>query len=454
MMMMKKAFITFLLIFTIFSFGTSGFSLAEETKSQTNIENKMSYEELQEAYKQLEKFEAVYSLVKQVYVDEKTDEELVNLALDGMLKSLDPHSSFLDEEKLKDLEVSTTGEFGGLGIQITTEDGVVKVVSPIDDTPAQKAGILAGDLITHLDGDPIIGIDLSDAVDRMRGEPGTSITLTVRQGLKGDPRDVKIVRDIINIESVKSKIIDNVGYIRVATFSDKTKKELNEAFKNIGEDVNAYILDLRNNPGGLLNMAIAVSEAFLDGGEVVFTKGRNEKDISHYYAGSGDRINGKPLVVMINQGSASASEIVAGALKDHKRALIIGTKSFGKGSVQSIFPLLDGKSAVKMTTSKYYTPSGHSIQALGIEPDIEIHQEELKEKDKDLEKYLIEEADLQGALENPEGKKAKNKNSKEENKEEVKEEAPDYQLDRAVEIAKSIAIYSKSTDELEIKETK
>jgi carboxyl-terminal processing protease len=278
----------------------------------------------------------------------------------------------------------------------------------------------------------------------MRGEPGTDITLTVRQGLKGEPRDVKIVRDIINIDSVKSDVIDNIGYIRVATFSQKTKSELETAFDEIGANVDGYVLDLRNNPGGLLTMAIAVSEAFLDGGEIVSTKGRDSADNMKFFAANGDKANGKPIVVIINQGSASASEIVAGALKDHKRAVIVGTKSFGKGSVQTIYPLVNGKTAVKMTTSRYYTPSGHSIQALGIDPDIEIKNEELKEKENDWEKYLIEEADLKGALKNPEKGEKKDKNPK--NKDNSGDKKDDYQLNRSIEIVKGIAIYAKQND--------
>jgi carboxyl-terminal processing protease len=448
-----KRFFVFLIAILLCGYNVTATS-AQEIKGKV-----MSYEELQSAYQQLEKFEAVFSLVKERYVEEKTDEEIINFALDGMLSSLDPHSTFLDEEEMKDMDASTKGEFGGLGIQITTEDGIVKVVSPIDDTPAQKAGVLAGDFITHLDEESIIGMDLGDAVDKMRGEPGTEITLTVRQGLRGEPRDILIVRDIIKIEAVKSEVIDNIGYIRVATFSQKTRKELNEAFEDIGNDVDGYILDLRNNPGGLLMMAIAVSEAFLDGGEVVSTKGRSEMDFSSFSANAGDKANGKPVVVLINQGSASASEIVAGALQDHKRAVIVGTKSFGKGSVQTLYPLLAQNSAVKMTTSRYYTPNGISIQATGIEPDIEILQEELKEHEKDWGKYIIKEADLNGALDAPKDKKKKaKKKTKDEESDEETEEETDYQLDRAVEIVKGIAIYSgsiaKEIETVEVKEEK
>ncbi len=359
----------------------------------------------QETYKQLNLFGDVFQRVQEQYVEEVTDKKLIESAISGMLQSLDPHSSYLSADSYKDMQVKTKGKFGGLGIEITMEDGVVKVVSPIDDTPAAKAGMMSGDLIIGVDGESIRGLTINESVSKLRGPVGSKVVITVVRGKK-DPYEIEIKRDIINIKSVKHNIIKNIGYVRLTTFSDTTtsglEKALTEIKKNIGNKFQGLILDLRNNPGGLLNQSISVADAFLNQGEIVSTQGRNDDDTSRVFAKKGDLINGQPLVVLINSGSASASEIVAGALKDHSRAIIIGTRSFGKGSVQSIIPLA-GNGAMRLTTARYFTPSGVSIQAKGIEPDIivEAGVTELKKAKNDNRR----EENLRGALD-------KNKKSK------------------------------------------
>ena len=359
----------------------------------------------QETYKQLNLFGDVFQRVQEQYVEEVTDKKLIESAISGMLQSLDPHSSYLSADSYKDMQVKTKGKFGGLGIEITMEDGVVKVVSPIDDTPAAKAGMKSGDLIIGVDGESIRGLTINESVSKLRGPVGSKVIITVVRDKK-DPYEIEIKRDIINIKSVKHNIIKNIGYVRLTTFSDTTtsglEKALTEIKKNIGNKFQGLILDLRNNPGGLLNQSISVADAFLNQGEIVSTQGRNDDDTSRVFAKKGDLINGQPLVVLINSGSASASEIVAGALKDHSRAIIIGTRSFGKGSVQSIIPLA-GNGAMRLTTARYFTPSGVSIQAKGIEPDIivEAGVSELK-KDKNDNRR---EENLRGELD-------KNKKSK------------------------------------------
>ena len=326
-----------------------------------------------ETYKQLNLFGEVFERVRAEYVDDVSDNSLVESAINGMLTSLDPHSNYLNTKNFNDMKVQTRGEFGGLGIEVAMENGLVKVVSPIDDTPAARAGLKPGDLITHLDGEPVQGMTLPEAVEKMRGPVSSEIKLTIRREGR-DPFDVKLIRATIRIQSVRSHLEgDNIGYIRVTTFNEQTDTGLNNAMKNLkqqaGNKLVGVILDLRNNPGWLLDQAVAVSDAFLEKGEIVSTRGRRSEDAQRYNARAGDIAGGLPMVVLINGGSASASEIVAGALQDHHRAILLGTRSFGKGSVQTIIPLA-GHGAMRLTTARHYTPSGRSIQAKGIDPDI------------------------------------------------------------------------------------
>src|SRR6266404_3587374 len=326
-----------------------------------------------DSYKQLDLFGDVFELVRADYVDDVSDETLIEGAINGMLTALDPHSNYLNSKNFNDMKVQTRGEFGGLGIEVSMENGLVKVVSPIDDTPAAHAGLKPGDLITHLDGNPVQGLTLPEAVEKMRGPVNSDINLTIRRESQ-EPFDVKLTRAIIKIQSVRSHLEGkNIGYIRVTSFNEQTDVGLNNAMKNLKQQADnkliGVILDLRNNPGGLLDQAVAVSDAFLEKGEIVSTRGRRADDAQRYNARAGDIATGLPMAVLINGGSASASEIVAGALQDHHRAVLIGTKSFGKGSVQTIIPLA-GHGAMRLTTARYYTPSGRSIQARGIDPDI------------------------------------------------------------------------------------
>jgi len=326
-----------------------------------------------ETYKQLNLFGEVFERVRAEYVDDVSDDSLVESAINGMLTSLDPHSNYLNTKNFNDMKVQTRGEFGGLGIEVSMENGMVKVVSPIDDTPAAHAGLKPGDLITHLDGDPVQGMTLPEAVEKMRGPVSSEIKLTIRREGK-DPFDVKLIRATIKIQSVRSHLEgDNIAYIRITTFNEQTDVGLNNAMKNLkqqaGGKLLGVILDLRNDPGGLLDQAVAAADAFLEKGEIVSTRGRRSEDAQRYNARPGDIAAGLPVAVLINGGSASASEIVAGALQDHHRAILLGTRSFGKGSVQTIIPL-PGHGAMRLTTARYYTPSGRSIQAKGIDPDI------------------------------------------------------------------------------------
>ena len=355
-----------------------------------------------DTYRQLNLFGDVFERVRSDYVEQPDDGKLVEAAINGMLASLDPHSSYMDAKSFQDMQVQTKGEFGGLGIEVTMEDNVLKVVTPIDDTPAAKAGVLSGDVIVALDGDLVQGMTLQQAVDKMRGPINSPIMLKVTRKGVADPIDIKIVRDTIKIKSVRSKKEgSDIGYIRITQFTEQTfeglNKSINDLTKDIGQDkLKGFIIDLRNNPGGLLDQAIEVSDAFLERGEIVSTRGRNPDDIQRFAARSGDLTGGKPVIVLVNGGSASASEIVAGALQDHKRATILGTRSFGKGSVQTIIPL-NGNGALRLTTARYYTPSGRSIQAKGIEPEIEVLQNvpgDLKGKDE-----TKGEAGLKGHLE-------------------------------------------------------
>ena len=370
--------------------------LAQETSRQGNV------------YEQLDLFGDIFERVRAQYVEEVNDADLIEAAINGMLTSLDPHSSYLPPDDAADMRVQTRGEFGGLGIEVTQEEGFVKVVSPIDGTPAMEAGIEAGDFITHVDGESVLGLTLDEAVDLMRGPVGSKIVITVAREGEGEPFDVTIIRDNIRLTAARARTEGGAVVLRVTTFNDQTYQQMSEGLANQVEDaggmdkISGVILDLRNNPGGLLSQAINVSDAFLDKGEIVSTRGRDPVDGERYNATPGDLAEGKPLVVLINGGSASASEIVAGALQDHRRAVVVGTKSFGKGSVQSIMPLR-GNGAMRLTTARYYTPSGRSIQALGVSPDILVEQPRRSANaDTAPEEtgFARSEADLRGRLDN------------------------------------------------------
>ncbi|MFM8445476.1 MAG: S41 family peptidase [Methylococcus sp.] len=404
-------------------------------------------------YEGLKTFSEVYGRIKQDYVEPVKDEKLLEDAIRGMLTGLDPHSAYLDKEQYDELKVGTTGQFGGLGIEVGMENGFVKVIAPIDDTPAQKAGVKAGDLIIRLDDKPVKGLSLNDAVKIMRGEPGSPIILTiVREGAE-QPIKVKLVRDIIKVKSVKSRLLEEgYGYVRLSSFQAKTGESMVEAIDELKKSgkIKGLVLDLRNNPGGVLNAAVTVSDAFLDEGLIVYTDGRVEDAKMKFNAASGDMLEGAPIVVLINAGSASASEIVAGALQDHKRAIIMGEKTFGKGSVQTILPTSSG-GAVKLTTARYYTPSGRSIQAEGIAPDVPISRLKL-EATAQSEFGPLKESDLANHLENP-TPGMKKEPAKElplpkeppKTKEEMEEALAlqDYPLNEALNLLKGINIVNK-----------
>ena len=386
-----------------------------------------------DTYMQLNLFGDVFERVREQYVEKVSDKELIEAAITGMLSSLDPHSAFLDAEAFKDIGIMTRGEFGGLGIEVTLENGLVKVVSPIDGTPAHRAGLQPGDLITHLNGEAVLGLSLAEAVERMRGPVDSTIVLSVRRDNQS-PFDVTLVRAAIKIRSVRSRAIDRVGYLRVTAFNEHTQSGLEEAIATVrselGDQLIGYVIDLRNNPGGLLDQAISVSDSFLDHGEIVSTRGRDPDDITRVHATSGDLAEGQPLVVLINNGSASASEIVAGALQDHHRAVILGTRSFGKGSVQTLMPL-PGKVAMRLTVARYYTPSGRSIQQTGIVPDIEVPLALIEQVET---RSAYREADLRNALEG--GNAAES--GQEETAEPAEPEKQDYQISRAVDLLKGL----------------
>ena len=355
-----------------------------------------------ETYRQLNLFGDVFERVRAEYVEGTTDEQLIESAINGMLTSLDPHSSYLNRKSFQDMQVQTRGEFGGLGIEVTMENGLIKVVSPIDETPAFRAGLQPGDLIIQLNGEAVMGLSLNEAVEKMRGPVGSDIKVTVRRGEAGEPFEVTLTRAVIKVQSVRYRTEGDIGYIRITSFNEQTQQGLEKAIASIqqqlGDKLKGYVLDLRNNPGGLLDQAVSVSDTFLEKGEIVSTRGRKAEEGTRYNAKPGDLAKGLPVVVLVNGGSASASEIVAGALQDHKRALVLGTQSFGKGSVQTIIPL-PGHGAMRLTTARYYTPSGKSIQALGITPDIEVHPARVEETDQGL--IRRRESDLRGALRNP-----------------------------------------------------
>ena len=411
---------------------------------------------------ELQRFTEVFLRIKSDYVEEVDDKKLMSDAISGMLTGLDPHSAYLDEEAFTELQVGTSGEFGGLGIEVGMENGFVKVISPIDDTPAQKAGIEAGDLIIRLDDKPVKGLTLGDAVKIMRGKPGQPINLMIVREGKNAPFTVKVVRDIIRVRSVKQRMLeDGFGYVRISSFQSKTTKGVAEGIAKLEKEngkLKGLVLDLRNNPGGVLNGAVGVSDLFLKKGNIVYTEGRVHDAVMRYDAENGDILGGSPLVVLVNQGSASASEIVAGALQDHKRALIVGVKTFGKGSVQTVLPV-DRTTAVKITTARYFTPLGRSIQAKGIEPDIIVEPLKLTNGKKEQEEEFqpLSEADLTGHLSNPKGEgkpKSAQDIAKEATKEETKEEdakaaekekeknlvETDFQLFEALNVLKSMVL--------------
>jgi len=390
-----------------------------------------------DSYKQLNLFGDVFDLVRKDYVDDVSDETLIEGAISGMLTSLDPHSSYLNAKNFNDMKVQTRGEFGGLGIEVSMENGLVKVVSPIDDTPAAHAGLKPGDLITHIDGTAVQGLTLQESVDRMRGPVNSDINLTIRREGK-EPFDVKLTRANIKIQSVRSHIEgSNIGYVRITSFNEQTDVGLNNAMKSLKQQANnkliGIILDLRNNPGGLLDQAVAVSDAFLDKGEIVSTRGRRADDAQRYNSRPGTKAaSGLPMAVLINGGSASASEIVAGALQDHHRAILIGTRSFGKGSVQTIIPLA-GHGAMRLTTARYYTPSGRSIQAKGIDPDIVVDAAKIEHpptKDK---------SDGASDKKDDKGESAAEQSTVDPS---IMGTADDYQLARAVDMLRGIALFN------------
>ncbi|MEN8129137.1 MAG: S41 family peptidase [Pseudomonadota bacterium] len=398
---------------------------------------------------ELRTFTDVYARIKKDYVVEIEDKVLLENAIRGMLSGLDPHSSYLNEEEFRELQIGTTGEFGGLGIEVGMEDGFVKVISPIDDTPAQRAGVKAGDLIIRLDDRPVKGMTLNEAVKVMRGKRGTNIVLTIVREGANKPLKISITRDVIRVKSVKSRLLEpNYGYVRVTNFQSKTTRNLIDAVDNLEKQnngvLNGLVLDLRNNPGGVLTGAVGVSDAFLENGLIVYTEGRVEDSVLRYSATKGDVLQGAPLVVLINGGSASASEIVAGAMQDHKRAIIMGTRSFGKGSVQTILPLKEN-SALKLTTARYFTPAGTSIQAEGIEPDIVLENLKVAEIEKDVFSPL-KEADLARHLANGNGEKKNDKNQDSNDKKDKKSLAStDYQLYEALNLLKGIHILKQGS---------
>ncbi|MCV2872672.1 S41 family peptidase [Defluviimonas sp. WL0050] len=404
-------------------------------------------------YEQLDLFGDIFERIRGQYVEEVDEGKLIEAAINGMLTSLDPHSSYLPPDQFDDMRVQTRGEFGGLGIEVTQEEGFIKVVSPIDGTPAYDAGIQAGDFITHVDGESVLGLTLDEAVDKMRGPVGSEIIITVARQGTDEPFDVSIIRDTIKLTAARVRTEGDTVVLRVTTFNDQTYDNMADGLKKAVEEaggidkVNGFVLDLRNNPGGLLTQAIQVSDAFLDKGEIVSTRGRNPEDSERFNAEPGDLTEGKPMVVLINGGSASASEIVTGALQDHRRAIVVGTKSFGKGSVQTVIPLR-GEGAMRLTTARYYTPSGRSIQALGISPDIVVEQPQpapadaTQEEESSAASRSRSEADLRGAITNDSMTEDEKRVLEEEQlkaEEAAKLRQEDYQLAYAIDILKGLS---------------
>ncbi|MCL4105077.1 UNVERIFIED_CONTAM: hypothetical protein GTU68_018784 [Idotea baltica] len=412
--------------------------LAQESSRSTNV------------YEQLDLFGDIFERIRAQYVEEVDEADLIEAAINGMLTSLDPHSSYLSPDDAADMRVQTRGEFGGLGIEVTQEEGFVKVVSPMDGTPADAAGMESGDFITHVDGESLLGLNLDEAVELMRGPVGSEIIITVVREGEPEPFDVSIIRDTIKLTAVRTRTEGETVVLRVTTFNDQTYTNLQDGLSKQIEEaggvdaVNGIVLDLRNNPGGLLSQAIRVSDAFLEKGEIVSTRGRDPQDGDRFNATPGDLAMGKPIVVLINGGSASASEIVAGALQDHRRAIVVGTKSFGKGSVQTVMPLR-GDGAMRLTTARYYTPSGRSIQALGVSPDIIVEQprrERDPEEGTEEDRQTRSEADLRGSLDNDsltedERRQIEADRAKAEAAAELREE--DYQLAYAIDILKGLS---------------
>ena len=414
--------------------------LAQDTETKKTI------------YEQLDLFGDIFERIRSEYVEEVSSKDLIEAAIDGMLTSLDPHSSYLSADDAAKMKVQTRGEFGGLGIEVTQQEGFVKVVSPIDGTPADAAGMEAGDFITHVDGQSLLGLTLDEAVGMMRGPVGSEIIITVVREGEDEPFDVSIIRDTIKLTAVRARTEGNTVVLRITTFNDQTYPNLVDGLEKQVEEaggmenINGIVLDLRNNPGGLLNQAIRVTDAFLEKGEIVSTRGRYSRDSERYNAKAGDLANGKPIVVLINGGSASASEIVAGALQDHRRAIVVGTRSFGKGSVQTVMPLR-GDGAMRLTTSRYYTPSGRSIQALGVSPNIIVEQPRRKNVEKEDEEVRRNrsEADLRGALSNDslsedEIQQIEADRLKAENAAKLRED--DYQLAYAIDILSGLSAIS------------
>ena len=431
MIISKNVFLKVILLLTVITL------LAPKTYGSSSDEEK---------YKYLDLFGQVFDRVRSSYVEEVTDQELIEKAIDGMLSGLDPHSGFMNEEVFQEMQMDTEGKFGGLGIEITMEEGFVKVIAPIEDTPAYDAGVLAGDYIIQIDETPVFGLTLNEAVELMRGKKGEPIVITISRA-NTEPFEIEIIRDYIKIRSVKSEVLNNIGYLRITSFNEQTESGLLNAIKKIEQEnkIKGYVLDVRSNPGGLLTQAVKVTDIFLERGEIVSTRGRDKKDIRRYRAKKSDRTNGKPLVVIIDGGSASASEIVAGALQDHKRAIIIGTQSFGKGSVQTIIPFQvsnsDNLTGIRLTTARYYTPSGESIQGKGIVPDIIIEQGEFESFDY----KRFSESDLKDSLDK------NNEEDVEENEDNELSEFEkrleiDYQLRRAFDLVQGVSLFNETQE--------
>ena len=424
-------------LFRFVSIGSAALLMAMAVPSLTTAQS----DDKEETYRQLSLFGDVFERVRSDYVEEVTDQDLVEAAINGMLTSLDPHSGYLPDDNFKKMQVQTTGRFGGLGIEVTMENGFVKVVSPIDDTPAAKAGLQPEDLIVTVDDVSLVGLTLAEAVEKLRGPVGSEIRIMVQRA-QDEPFEVSIIRDEIKIKSVRSRLYDTIGYVRITTFSEQTTPGLMNAVDDLYTEtdgnLSGIVLDLRNNPGGLLNEAIRVSDAFLEEGEIVSTRGRDDSDIQHAYARAGDITRGLPIVILINSGSASASEIVAGALKDHRRAILMGTRSFGKGSVQTIVPL-PGHGAMRLTTARYFTPSGVSIQARGIEPDIEVVLARIEK----VEGGPVREEDLRGALDKG---KADSKTADDDAADDDPADI-DYQLARALDLLRGLSVFDRLTGE-------